>query len=83
MSSDGPTQIFSEPPHGQPTAAVLDIIFVHGLVAIGLQPGRTLTVAFGPVGLPSSSPRAASIPLGLTPKSSLGFSPAKVHLFKI
>jgi hypothetical protein len=31
MSSDGPTQIFPEPPLASPPAAVLDIIFVHGL----------------------------------------------------
>ena len=31
MSGDGPTQIFPEPPLTSPPAAVLDIIFVHGL----------------------------------------------------
>lgn len=48
MSSDGPTQIFAEPRPESPPAAVLDIIFVHGLGGDRIKTWQKTEDAFWP-----------------------------------
>lgn len=64
MSSDGPTQIFPEPPLASPPPAILDIIFVHGLGGDRLGTWQKTNESFWPRWLAEQFPTCRIYTIG-------------------
>ena len=73
MSSDGPTQIFADPYPESPPAAVLDIIFVHGLGGDRIETWQKTKDAFWPRWLAEQFPSCRIYMIGYDSNKFAGF----------
>jgi protein SERAC1 len=73
MSSEGPTQIFAEPRPDSPPAAVLDIIFVHGLGGDRIETWQKSKDAFWPRWLAEQFPTCRVYVVGYDSNKFAGF----------
>ena len=73
MSSEGPTQIFAEPRPASPPAAVLDIIFVHGLGGDRIETWANAKDGFWPRWLAEQFPNCRVYVVGYDSNKFAGF----------